>query len=115
MSSFPPGLAKSFQAQKQGAPEQTDSGYSAGWGTVKTVEMVVVAAGYREIMLSAQLDYTITHMGYQEGPPVLINGDRFRRAARGERPERLLYVRNAEDPGELGLYTIYTLEERTPG
>lgn len=112
---LPPGLFTTWEAQRQGEPVQTDSGFRQNWKPAGTVEAAVPEATYRELMLSAQVDHTITHTVIHQGPPVLSVGDRFRKPPAGGKPERLLYVNGVDDAGELGLWSRYTVEERRPG
>lgn len=115
MSVFPAEIARTFQAQKQGEAVQTDSGYSYEWSEVASVIGVIYGATYRDLMLSAQTDFTITHTIVHEGRPVIDINDRFRRAPEGAVGERFFYVNSVEDPGEMGLFSIYAVEERRPG
>jgi hypothetical protein len=108
----PPGLFRPFQLQKEGEPVRVGSTWRTSWDTLGTVQAALTASTFRQVMLSTQVDYNITHQLIHEGPPRLEVGDRFRRPPEGPREERFFYIREIENPGDLDLWTIYAVEER---
>jgi hypothetical protein len=112
-SALPEGLFSPFQLQAQGEPTRTPAGsWVRPWEERGVEDCALARASFRQVVLSTQVDYNISHQLVHQGPPRLEVGDRFRKPPRGPLDERLYYIREVENPGDLGLWTIYAVEER---
>lgn len=58
-----------------------------------------------------RMNHPITHQIIQEGTSTAVAGDFL---SLTEKPDRRFYIQGIDNPGELGLWTIYSVQER-PG
>jgi len=103
----PASLFKSFAIEKksvtvdaQGRPRST---YAAPSGTISAV---LAKADPKQQERWNQLQHPISHVITQKGRPQAEAEDRLALGA------RKFYIQGVDEPGELGLWTIYYAEER---
>lgn len=73
----------------------------------KPIHAVLCGADPKQILEYQQAGHPITHTISHEGKPVAKAGDRLIMG------NRAFYVQGVDDPGDLGIWTLYYAEERS--
>ena len=90
------------------------SGRSTQWVAQGNLTGALTSATTRELMLSQQADFVISHVVVQPGPPKAKLRQRLRLPGDGtaNRPDRLFHIVAVDNPADMGVATVYGCEER---
>lgn len=104
----PKDLLRTFIIQKRTTKTDNNRGRAVPvWEDIGELVGILANASPRETMQGQQLQHPVTHTIIQQGPPKAQAGDRLKLG------DRYFYIQMIpENPGDLGLYTIYLCEER---
>ena len=79
-----------------------------GFGTDPVyIHAVLCGATTEQKLQYQQMEHPISHVISHEGKPVAKTGDRLIHG------DRAFYVQGVDDPGDLGLWSLYYCEERS--
>ena len=106
----PGNLYKDFTVEKKdrtvSSRGRAKSGYSDDGGTIRGI---LAEAKPQEKERWRQLQHPISHTIVQRGKPKAVPEDRLIFG------DRIFFVQGVDEPGALGLWTIYYVEERFDG
>lgn len=105
----PGNLAKDFWIEKK-ATATTTYGRTTGEygeGSAEHVLAVLAGATTAEIERFKQIEHPISHTITHWGRPKAVEGDRLIHGS------RVFYIQGVDDPGDVGVCTIYYAEERS--
>lgn len=113
-SPFPKELQRTFHVQDP-TREQTEDGWKTSYAdTGDSFVGVIADADTRALTVAQQAGFVLTHLVVASEAPKARNGQRLRVeavAARGL-PERFFEIEKVQDPGEMGLFTMYYTEQK---
>lgn len=105
----PGNLPKSFIVERKQALPDARGRVKAQYEADGSISAVLAAATPKEQEQWRQMQHPISHTIVQKGTPKVVPEDRFIFGS------RYFYVQGVDDPGSLGLWTIYYVEERNHG
>lgn len=100
-------LNQTFAWQSRATGEDTRGKPTYSYSDVGDISGVLADSTPVQQLQYSQLDHPVTHQLVVRGPRQAEDGDRLLLN------NRRFYVHTAEDPGGIGLYTIYMLQERS--
>jgi len=105
----PGNLFKDFWVEKKSVTTTARGRTASTYGKEGAAHILAVLAEAKptEIERFKHLDHPITHTITQKGRPQAEAGDRIVHGG------RYFYIQGVDEPGELGLWTIYYAEERS--
>lgn len=114
-SPFPKELQRTFHVQK-GTRKRTEDGHSITYAD-QTPDVsfvgVIADADTRALMIAQQAGYAVTNMIVSSEAALASHGDRLRCEAVPARnlPERFFQVEEVQNPGDMGMFTLYYTEQ----
>lgn len=105
----PGNLFKDFWIEEKDTAVSSRGRAKGGYDQENTKHILAILAGAQpnEIERFRQLEHPITHTITHKGKPKAAASDRLIHGA------RIFYIQGVDEPGELGIWTIYYAEERS--
>ena len=110
---IPEDLVKVFTIEDYQRVYDEEGGYTQDWVAVGALEAILADAGTREYLRAQVASENTTHTVNQQGPPQAVDGQRLRVLMPDGR-EMYLLIESVDNPGGLGIWTIYYCERRNP-
>jgi hypothetical protein len=108
----PDMLFRSFTVESKVTQLDSRGRQTLSWEPTATVQGIIADATPEEKFRWQQIQHPITHTITCQGAPVARAGDRLTGTDAAGKPKHY-YIQGVDDPGGLGMWTLYHCEERT--